>query len=89
MVTRSHYLQRFLVTDPKIFLKAPLAPIYTNIGEGARAGKKFFFSKFLKKCLKTTFSACLFKIMLAAKKFWPKQGLFSALVELEKLVWST
>ena len=34
-------------TDPKIFLKAPLAPIYTNF-EGERAPKKtrFFLSKF-------------------------------------------
>ena len=52
MVTKSHYLQRFLVKDPQIFLKAPWAPIYTNIEGGARAEKTQYFSKFFKKCLK-------------------------------------
>ena len=32
---------KFLVTDPKIFLKAPLAPIYTNFERDTRAKKKF------------------------------------------------
>ena len=32
----------FWLTDPKIFLKAPLAPIYTNF-EGERAPKKRLF----------------------------------------------
>ena len=86
MVTKSNYLQQLLVTDPKIVLKAPSAPIFTNIEGGARAEKRIFFSIFFKKCLKLTFSACLFKIMPAAQKFWPKQGLFSALAELEKLI---
>ena len=46
----------FWPTDPKIFLKAPLAPIYTSF-EGERAPKKtrFFLSKFFKKCPKTAF----------------------------------
>ena len=36
----------FLVTDPKIFLKAPLAPIHTYFEGGARAKKaQFFFSQ--------------------------------------------
>ena len=30
----------YLVTDPKIFLKSPLAPIYTNFEGGVRAKKK-------------------------------------------------
>ena len=61
------------MTGPKIFLKAPLAPIYTNIEGGARAEKtQFFIQNFP-----------------AAQKFWPKQGLFSALAEHEKLIWST
>ena len=40
----------FWPTDPKIFLKAPMAPIYTNF-EGERAPKKtpFFFVKFFQK----------------------------------------
>ena len=33
----------FLVTVPKIFLKAPLAPIYTNFETEARAEKTRFF----------------------------------------------
>ena len=46
----------FWPTDPKIFLKASLAPIYTNF-EGERAPKKnaIFLSKFFKKCPKTAF----------------------------------
>ena len=46
----------YLVTDPKKFLKAPWAPIYTNL-RGERAPKKnaIFWSKFSKKCLKTPF----------------------------------
>ena len=35
----------FFVTDPKNFLKVPLAPIYTNSEGGARAEKKRFFDK--------------------------------------------
>ena len=33
----------FLVTDPKILLKASLAPIYANFERGARAEKAFFW----------------------------------------------
>ena len=50
----------FLVTDHQIFLKAPLAPIYTNFEGGARAEKLDFWTKFSKKCLKTPLSACFF-----------------------------
>ena len=39
-----YFEKSILVTDPKIFLKAPLAPIYTNFeGSGARAKKRQFF----------------------------------------------
>ena len=48
----------FWPTDPKIFLKAPLAPIYTNF-EGERAPKKRFFD-------------CFFKNLPAAQKILPK-----------------
>ena len=42
-------------TDPKIFLKAPLAPIYTNF-EGERAPKKrYFFVKIFQKVPKNGF----------------------------------
>ena len=33
------------VTDPKMFLQAPLAPICTNIDGGARADKRNFFGQ--------------------------------------------
>ena len=45
----------FLPTNPKIFLKAPLAPIYTNF-EGERAPKKrYFFVKIFQKVPKNGF----------------------------------
>ena len=46
----------FWPTDPKIFLKAPLAPIYTNF-EGERASKKtqFFCQNFSKSVQKRLF----------------------------------
>ena len=75
MVNKSHYLQRFLVTNPKIFLKGPLAPLYTNIERGARAKKTQFFFKIFQKVPENDF---LFKIRL-----------FSVLLAgLEKLIWS-
>ena len=60
----------FLVTDPKIFLKAPWAPIYTKF-EGELAPKKcdFFMSKFSKKCPKTAFLTCFLKDFLRRRKF--------------------
>ena len=39
---------QFLVTDPKKFVKGPLAPIYTNF-EGARAEKTQFFGQIFPK----------------------------------------
>ena len=33
----------YLVTDPKIVLKAPLVPIYSNFKGGARAKRTQFF----------------------------------------------
>ena len=63
----------FLMMDPKMFLKAPWAPMYTNFEGGARAEKtQFFGQKFSKKCLKTPFLACFFKILPAAQKISPK-----------------
>ena len=62
----------FWPTDPKIFLKAPSAPIYTNF-EGERAPKKRdFLSKFFKKCPKTAFFYCFFKNLPAAQKILQK-----------------
>ena len=68
-----------LVTDPKIFL--------TWRGSAPKKNA-IFWAKFSKKCLKTLFLACLFKILPAAQKIWPKQRVFSALRELRKSIWS-
>ena len=59
----------FWPTDPKIFLKAPSAPIYTNF-EGERAPKKRdFFVKIFQKLPENGFSDCFFfKNLTAAQK---------------------
>ena len=76
--------------DPKNFLKVPMAPIYTKNEEGARRKNAIFWSKFSKKVPKNAFFGLFFFQKLpAAQKFWPKQGLFNDLGELEKSVWST
>ena len=69
----------FWPTDPKSFLKAPLAPIYTNF-EGERAPKKtlFFCQQFSKSAQKRLF------FLLFFQKF-----ACGALGELEKPIWST
>ena len=61
-------------------------PVLNNFERGARAEKKriFFGQNVPKKCLKTPFLACFFKILPAAQKFGPKQGPFSALGDLGK-----
>ena len=56
-------------TNPKIFLKALLAPIYTYV-EGARAKKNVI--------------ALFFKILTAAQKIWSKYGLYSDMGEFSK-----
>ena len=64
----------FWPTDPKIFLKAPLAPIYTNF-EGERAPKKrYFLSKFFKKCPKTAFLTFFSKNCLRRRKLCQNRG---------------
>ena len=40
----------------------------------ARRKNAIFWSKFSKKCLKTPFLACFFKILPAAQTIWPKLG---------------
>ena len=79
----------FWPTDPKIFLKAPLAPIYTNfVGERAPKKRDFFVNIF-QKLPKNGFFDCFFKNLPAAQKILPKLGQKSALGELEKSIWST
>ena len=64
----------FWLTDLKLFLTAPLAPIYTNCKGGARAEKtRFFSSKPTKKGLKTPFSAYFFKFCLR-RTIFAKEG---------------
>ena len=75
--------------NPKTFLKAPLAPTYTNF-EGERAPEKCkLLVNIFQKVLKNVFLANFFTRLLAAQKTRPKQGFFSALGELEKSIWST
>ena len=64
----------FWPTDPKIFLEAPLAPIYTNF-EGERAPKKtLFFVKIFQKLPKNGFLTVFSKICLRCRKFCQSRG---------------
>ena len=78
-------------TDPKIFLRAPSAPIYTNFKGGTNAKKTQFFGQpFTKNFLKLPFLACFFfKFLPVAQKLWSEWGLYSDLGELRKSIWST
>ena len=58
----------FWLTDLKIFLKAPLAPIYTNY-EGERAPKKRALVNFFPKSDSNTFLVCISKFYLRRKIF--------------------
>ena len=64
----------FWPTDPKIFLKAPLAPIYTNF-EGERAPKKRdFVVNIFQKVSKNGFLTVFSKVCLQGKKFCQNRG---------------
>ena len=64
----------FQKSDPKIFLKAPLAPIYTNF-KGERAPKKRVFSvKIFRKVPKNGFFDCFSKICLRRRKLCQNRG---------------
>ena len=64
-------------------------PIYTHFEGGARAEKRDFLVEILQKVPKNAIFGLFFKILPAAQKFLPKQGLYSGLRELRKSVWST
>ena len=49
-----------------------------------RKKKCDFFSQNFPKVSQNAFFAYFFKVLPAARKMWPKQDLFSALVELGK-----
>ena len=54
----------FWLTDPKKYLKAPSAPIYTNFKGGARAQKREFLFNIFQKVPKNVFFfvfACFFQ----------------------------
>ena len=61
----------FWPTDPKIFLKAPSAPIYTSF-EGERAPKKTRFCQNFSKSAQKRLFYCFFKNLPAMQKILPK-----------------
>ena len=64
----------FWPTDPKIFRKAPLAPIYTKF-EGGRAPKKTrFFFEIFHKVAKNGVLTVFLKILLRRRKFCQNRG---------------
>ena len=65
----------FKPTNPKIFLKAPAASVYTIILKGrAHQKNRIFWSKFSKKCTKRGFFELFFKNLPAAQ-FFGQNGL--------------
>ena len=68
----------FLVTDTETFIKAPMAPIYTNFEGEARQKKPDYLVKISKKSLKRLFGVFFFIFLSAAQNIWMKQGLFTA-----------
>ena len=54
-----------------------------------RAEKTQFFGRNFSKVLKNAIFALFFKILPAARKFWPKQCIYSGLGELRKSIWSS
>ena len=79
----------FWPTDPKIFLKASLAPIYTNF-EGERAPKKtqFFCQNFSKIVQKRTFWLFFQKFACGAENL-AKVGAKQCFGSAQKSIWST
>ena len=65
----------FWPTDPKIFLKAPLTPLYTNFeGECAPKKTRFFCQNFSKSAQKRLFFTVFSKICLRRRKFCKNRG---------------
>ena len=78
-----------LATDPKNFLKAPLARIYSEGGGGVlRAPKKRYFLAEVFQKVPKMFSP-FSKNLPAAPKSFSNYGLYSGLRELRKSIWST
>ena len=81
----------YLVTEPKIFLKAPLTPICTNFEGEARAEKRVFLVKIFQKLPKNAFFGLFFfqNFACGVENCTLNQGLFSALGEFKIFVWLT
>ena len=71
----------FWSTGPKIFLKAPLAPIYTNFVRGSARQKKGFFCQHFPKVLKNCFFDLFFQKFACGAKVFAKTESF---LQLEK-----
>ena len=74
----------FLPTDPKIFLNASLAPMYTNF-EGERAPKKpNFLVKIFQKVFKNGFFDLFFQKFACGADNLAKTGTFYRLIMVKK-----
>ena len=62
---------RFFVTNAKLFLNSPLAPIYTKFDGGADTKKRNFLVRIFQKVRKNAFFACFFKILSQTQEIWP------------------
>ena len=76
----------YLVMDPKIFLKAPLAPLYTNFEGGAE--KVRFFVKYFHKVPRNAFFSFFFSKFCLRRRKFDQNSLCNALGELGNLIWS-
>ena len=63
----------FLVTFPRIFLKAPSVPIKTNFEGETRNKKRLFFGQNFQKVPEIAFFCLFFKTLPAAQKILPKR----------------
>ena len=80
----SFYDIHFRSNNPKVFLKAPLAPIFINFEGEARTEKSYFLVRIFQKVCKNAFLSCFF-FQNFASKILPLKVLFDALGELAKL----
>ena len=84
------YNIHFSRTKIKVFLKAPLAPIYTDFERGARAKKSIFFCQIItKSAQKRVFGHRCFYNLPALQKILAQNGLYSVLGMHGKSIWST
>ena len=77
------------LTNPKVFVKSPLAPIFTNFEVQRAPRKTYFFGQVFPKNAQNSFFTCCFKNLPAAQIFVSKKGRYSGSVVLRKSIWST